>query len=86
MPSNIKKTYDSTSLNNIALMDLEKALQWCITCLYNIFILGHIGLSHVQLLYMTLTHKHTIAQTSLYKGRGMEFPKVNQKERGRKFL
>ena len=57
-------------------MDLEKALQWCITCLCNIFILGHIGLNHVQL-YMALTHKHSIDQTPLYKGRGIEFPKVN---------
>ena len=76
MPSNIKKTYDSTSLNNIALMDLEKALQWCITCPSNIFILGHIGLNYLHL-YMTLTHTHTIARTPLYKRRGTEFPKVD---------
>ena len=61
MPINITKTLDSTSLNNTALMDLEKALQWCITCLSNIFILGHFGLNYVQL-YMTHIHKHTIAR------------------------
>ena len=42
-------------------MDLEKALQWFITCLSNIFILGHFGINYVQL-YMTHIHKHTIAR------------------------
>ena len=41
-------------------MDLEKALQWFITCLSNIFIFGHFGLIYVQL-DMTNIHKHTLA-------------------------